>query len=52
MIVETVDFFPEKVTLPFPSAQDYATQAAADLNMPYYTRNQQARFVRSATNKK
>jgi hypothetical protein len=30
-IVETVDFFPEKVTLPFPSAQYYATQAAADL---------------------
>jgi hypothetical protein len=29
--VETVDFFPEKVTLPFPSAQEYATQAAADL---------------------
>jgi hypothetical protein len=30
-IVETVDFFPEKITLPFPSAQDLATQAAADL---------------------
>jgi hypothetical protein len=30
-IVETVDFFPEKFTLPFPSAQDLATQAAADL---------------------
>jgi hypothetical protein len=30
-IVETVDFFPEKFTLPFPSAQDVATQAAADL---------------------
>jgi hypothetical protein len=30
-IVETVDFFPEKFTLPFPSAQDYATQAAATL---------------------
>jgi hypothetical protein len=29
--VETVDFFPEKFTLPFPSAQDLATQAAADL---------------------
>jgi hypothetical protein len=30
-IVETVDFFPEKFALPFPSAQDLATQAAADL---------------------
>jgi hypothetical protein len=30
-IVETVDFFPEKITLPFPSSQDLATQAAADL---------------------
>jgi hypothetical protein len=29
--VETVDFFPDKFTLPFPSAQDLATQAAADL---------------------
>jgi hypothetical protein len=29
--VETVDYFPEKFTLPFPSAQDLATQAAADL---------------------
>jgi hypothetical protein len=29
--VETVDFFPEKFTLPFPSAQDLATQAAVDL---------------------
>jgi hypothetical protein len=30
-IVETVDFFPETLTLPFPSAQNLATQAAADL---------------------
>jgi hypothetical protein len=30
-IVETVDFLPKKFTLPFPSAQDLATQAAADL---------------------
>jgi hypothetical protein len=30
-IEETVDFFPEKFTLPFPSAQDLAIQAAADL---------------------
>jgi hypothetical protein len=30
-IVETVDFPPEKCTLPFPSALDLATQAAADL---------------------
>jgi hypothetical protein len=29
--VETVDFFPEKITLPFPSSQDLATQAASDL---------------------
>jgi hypothetical protein len=29
--VETVDFFPEKFTLPFPKPQDLATQAAADL---------------------
>jgi hypothetical protein len=29
--VETVDFFPEKLTLPFPSSQDLATWAAADL---------------------
>jgi hypothetical protein len=30
-IVETVDFFPEKFTLPFPSSRDLAPQAAADL---------------------
>jgi hypothetical protein len=30
-IVQTVDFFAEKLTLPFPSAQDLATQAAVDL---------------------
>jgi hypothetical protein len=30
-IVETVDFFPEKFTVPFPSSRDLATQAAADL---------------------
>jgi hypothetical protein len=30
-VVETVDFFPEKFTLPFPSAQDLATQAVAEL---------------------
>jgi hypothetical protein len=29
--VETVEFFPEKFTLPCPSAHDLATQAAADL---------------------
>jgi hypothetical protein len=30
-IVETVEFFPEKLILPFPSPQDLATQAAVDL---------------------
>jgi hypothetical protein len=30
-IVETVDFFPEKFTLPFPSYHDLATQATSDL---------------------
>jgi hypothetical protein len=30
-IVETVEFFPEKFTLPFPSSRDLATQAASDL---------------------
>jgi hypothetical protein len=30
-IVETVHFFPEKIALLFPSSQDLATQAAADL---------------------
>jgi hypothetical protein len=30
-VVETVDFFPEKFTLPFPSAQDLATQTTAEL---------------------
>jgi hypothetical protein len=30
-ILETVDFFPEKFTLPFPSSQYLATQAAAGL---------------------
>jgi hypothetical protein len=30
-IVETVDFFPEKIFLPFPSPQDLATQAAVEL---------------------
>jgi hypothetical protein len=29
--VETVDFFPEKFTLPFPTPQDRATKAAAEL---------------------
>jgi hypothetical protein len=29
--VETVDFFPEKITLPFPTPQYLATKAAADL---------------------
>jgi hypothetical protein len=29
--VETVEFFPQKIILPFPSSQDLATQAAADL---------------------
>jgi hypothetical protein len=31
IIVETVYFFPQKITLPFPSSHDLATQAAADL---------------------
>jgi hypothetical protein len=30
-IVETVEFFPHKFTLPFPSSHELATQAAADL---------------------
>jgi hypothetical protein len=30
-IVETVEFYPEKFTLPFPSAQDLSTQATAEL---------------------
>jgi hypothetical protein len=30
-IVETVNFYPHKFTLPFPSSHDLATQAAADL---------------------
>jgi hypothetical protein len=30
-IVETVDFFPEKFTLPFPTPQDMETKAATDL---------------------
>jgi hypothetical protein len=30
-VVETADFSPKKFTLPFPSAQDLATQAAAEL---------------------
>jgi hypothetical protein len=29
--VETVDFFPGKITLPFPSPQDLATRAAVNL---------------------
>jgi hypothetical protein len=29
--VETVEFFPQKFILPFPSSHDLATQAAADL---------------------
>jgi hypothetical protein len=29
--VETVDFFPQKITLPFPSSHDLATQTDADL---------------------
>jgi hypothetical protein len=29
--VETVDFFPHKFTLPFPSSSELATQAVADL---------------------
>jgi hypothetical protein len=30
-IVETVELFPQKIILPFPSSHDLATQAAADL---------------------
>jgi hypothetical protein len=30
-IVETVEFFPQKIILPFPSSHDLETQAAADL---------------------
>jgi hypothetical protein len=30
-IVETVDFSPKKIILPYPSSQDLTTQAAADL---------------------
>jgi hypothetical protein len=30
-VVETVDFFPEKFKLPFPSTQELATQAAKEL---------------------
>jgi hypothetical protein len=30
-LVETVDFFPKKNTLPFPSAQDLSTKAASEL---------------------
>jgi hypothetical protein len=30
-IVETVEFFPQKIILPFPSSHDLAAQAAADL---------------------
>jgi hypothetical protein len=30
-IVETVEFFPHKLELPFPSSSELATQAAADL---------------------
>jgi hypothetical protein len=30
-VVDTVDFFPEKFTLPFPSTQNLATQATAEL---------------------
>jgi hypothetical protein len=29
--VETVEFFPEKITLPFPSSHNLATHAASDL---------------------
>jgi hypothetical protein len=29
--VETVEFFPDKFKLPFPSSHDLATQAASDL---------------------
>jgi hypothetical protein len=32
-IVETVEFFPEKFTLPFPTPQDLATKAATDLTI-------------------
>jgi hypothetical protein len=46
-IVETVEFSPEKVTLPFPSAQDYATQVAADLTYALL----HPHLLRSATNK-
>jgi hypothetical protein len=31
IIVETVEFFPEKFTLPFPTPQDQATKAATEL---------------------
>jgi hypothetical protein len=50
-IVETVDFFPHKFTLPFPSSHEVATQAAADLTHALLTRNRRAHSVRSATNR-
>jgi hypothetical protein len=50
-IVETVELFPEKITLPFPSSQDLATQAAADLTRALLHPQPAGPFVRSATNK-
>jgi hypothetical protein len=35
-VVETVDFFPHKFKLPFPSSSELATQAAADLKHTHY----------------
>jgi hypothetical protein len=50
-IVETVDFFPEKITLPFPSSHDLAVQAAADLMHALLHPQPAGPFFRSATNK-
>jgi hypothetical protein len=51
-IVEKVDFFPEKITLPFPSSHDWPLRPQRISRTPCYTRNRRAHFVRSATNKK
>jgi hypothetical protein len=50
-IVETVDFLPEKITLPFPTPQDLATQAKRILLARSYIHNLLAHSVRSATHK-
>jgi hypothetical protein len=51
-VVEIVDFFPRNSRYHFLQLKSWTLKQQRNSLMPYYTRNQQAHFVRSATNKR